>query len=227
VGAQDRRIKISLTPRLQPVAKPSAATGQPFQRLSVLHAATGYGHGLDENGTVRAGEPGPKQKGKLSGYAELLTRKGMGNGEGLIAVTAISIPATTTAAAASTTTAASTAAAPVSTTTTSTAASTTAAAISTSTAAATTPFRAWPGLVDREISAIEGMAIQRLRGGVRLFFRGHRYECEPARTPAHAVEHEIDLRDGSVLGEKILKIIFSDVVGKISYEQLCIHLCLT
>jgi hypothetical protein len=148
----------------------------------------------------------------------------------LIAVTAISIPAATTPAAATTATTASatpsTAAAAVSTTTTTAAASSTPAAVSTA-AATTTTFRAWAGFVHREISAIQGVAIQCLRGGVRLFFRGHRYECEPARTAAHAVEHEIDLRDGSVLGEKILKIIFSDVVGKIPYEQLCIHLCLT
>jgi hypothetical protein len=96
----------------------------------------------------------------------------------------------------------------------------------TSPAAATpaAPFRARTRFVHGEISAIEGLAVQRLSCFISFFLAGHRDESESPRATSHAVEHQIHIHHGPVLREKILQIVFRDVVGKVSYEQLGIHL---
>ncbi len=141
----------------------------------------------------------------------------------MVAETAI---ATSTVASAPATSAATTtapAAAIAAATTSASPAAATSAAIATPTPAATTAFWAWACFVYCQVTAIETVAVKGFSRGIGFFFRGHRHEGEPAGTTAHAVEHQVAIGDGSVLGEKILKIVFCDVVGKVSYEQLGIH----
>jgi hypothetical protein len=140
--------------------------------------------------------------------------------ETAIASAAVASAATTTATATTPPAAAIATAA----TTTASAAPTSAAAITTApSTTAAAAFRAWARFVHSEVAAIETVTVQTFSRGVRFFFRGHRHKSKPARTTAHAIEHQVDIGDGSVLGEKILQIVFCDVVGKISYEQLGIH----
>jgi hypothetical protein len=134
-------------------------------------------------------------------------------------------PVSIATAAATATSTASIAAATASATATTIASSTSAAAaIAAASPATTATFRTRAGFIHGEVSAIQRVPIKGLRGRIRFFLGGHRYESKPPRTAAHAVEHQIHFLDGAMLREQILQIVFRNVVGEISYEQLCIHL---
>jgi hypothetical protein len=131
-------------------------------------------------------------------------------------ITAATITATVTAAATITSAAAATA---VTTAATATAFT---AATETATAAARTLF-ARTSDIHGQRAIVELGAVQGLDGLLGFFFSGHRHETETAGATGHTIRHEVRFEDRAVLGEGVLKLIFRNVEGKISYKQLVIH----
>ena len=78
-------------------------------------------------------------------------------------------------------------------------------------------------LVDRQGAALNFLARQRRNGGLGRFRRAHGDKSEAARTSAHAVGDEVDLRHGTVRGEEVLEVIFCGIEGKVSHVQFRIH----
>ena len=50
-------------------------------------------------------------------------------------------------------------------------------------------------------------------------------EGETAGAAAHAVHHQVGFKDGAMIGESVLKIVFGGVEGKISNVQFITHVC--
>jgi hypothetical protein len=107
---------------------------------------------------------------------------------------------------------------PTATTTTTTAAVTTA-----TTAAAAAAFFAGLGNIDGKRATTKLAAIQSVDRSLRLFGRAHRDEGKTAGATTDAVHHQIGFHHATVRGESILKIVFGDVEGKVSYEQFITH----
>src|SRR6266404_6300532 len=94
------------------------------------------------------------------------------------------------------------------------------------TAAAATAGRtlfARPGDVDGEGASVNGFAIHRLDGLLRLLGRAHGDETEPARTAGGPVGHQVGFGDRAVGGEGILQVVFGGVEGNVSDEQFITH----
>ena len=127
------------------------------------------------------------------------------------AAVATASAATTTVAAAATTTAIATTAAAV--------ASATAAAPAATVAAAATGRASFTRacFVYGQRPAVNGFAIEFSDRLLRILLRAHRHEREAARFAGKLILHQRDLLDWSRLSEKILKIGFGRVEGKISY----------
>src|SRR5208283_5098356 len=99
-----------------------------------------------------------------------------------------------------------------------------AAAVFTTTAAATgRAFFTRLGHVDRQRAAAHLGAVQRRNGLLRLFGRAHGDETKTAGTAAHAVHHQVGLRDRAVRRKGVLQIVFSGFEGKVSYKQFITH----
>jgi hypothetical protein len=110
-----------------------------------------------------------------------------------------------------------------------TAITTTAAAVATATAAASTPATAvaaattgwasltWASFVHGQRTAFDRLAIELADCLLRIGVRRHRDESEAARFSGKLILHQRDLLHWSRLSEKILKIGFGRVEGKISY----------
>jgi hypothetical protein len=135
------------------------------------------------------------------------------------ATVATASAATTAIAAAATTTVA--AAATAVTTTTATVASTTAAASPTAvTASAATTWRtsfARACFVYGQWPTVHSLSVELGDGLLGILLGGHRHEGEAARFAGKLILHQRDLLDWSRLSEKILKIGFGRVEGKVSY----------
>jgi hypothetical protein len=71
-------------------------------------------------------------------------------------------------------------------------------------------------LIHVQCSAIEFLAVERRHGGFGLGIVIHRDERETARLAGHAVHHQRDFADLSVLFEKILEIVFSGLKREIT-----------
>ena len=80
-------------------------------------------------------------------------------------------------------------------------------------------FFPWPGDVDREITSVQGRAVQGVDRLLRLFRRAHGDEAKPARLTAHAVHHQVGFDDCSVGRKCVLQVVFGGVEGKISNKQ--------
>jgi len=94
--------------------------------------------------------------------------------------------------------------------------------------AASTPIRrtaifARTGFIDGQSATADFLAAEGSNGGLSAFGRAHRHKAKSAGAAAHAVGNEVDFRDRAVDGEKILKIVFSGVEGKIPDIQFCVH----
>jgi hypothetical protein len=141
----------------------------------------------------------------------------------------LGLPTATAAASAAVATASAATTAAVATATTAAAISTTAAAVASATAAASTPATAvaaattwwasltWASFVHGQWTTFDGLAIELADRLLRICVRRHRDECEAARFSGKLILHQRDLLDWPRLSEKILKIGFGRVEGKISY----------
>ena len=89
------------------------------------------------------------------------------------------------------------------------------------------PLGFGPGFVHRQMTSIQGRAIESFDGGLRLFCRAHGHEAETAGTPGDAVGHEVGFDDGSVRGESILQVIFGGIKREVTYEYFCVHVILS
>jgi hypothetical protein len=139
------------------------------------------------------------------------------------------LPTATAAASAAVATATAATTAAVATATAATAVTTTAAAVATATAAASTPATAvaaattwwasftWASFVHGQRATFDGLAIELGDCLLRICVRRHRDESEAARFSGKLILHQRDLLNWSRLSEKILKIGFGRVEGKISY----------
>lgn len=74
-------------------------------------------------------------------------------------------------------------------------------------------FLAWTRLVDRQGAPLQVLAVEGLNGRLRAFGRTHGHKRETTRLARLAVLHELDLGDGTMRGEQILKIVLGDVIG--------------
>jgi len=83
-------------------------------------------------------------------------------------------------------------------------------------AAATRTLFARPGDIHGERASIDGFAIHRLNGLLRLLGCAHGDEAESARTARRPVHHQVCFRDRAVCGERVLQIVFGGIEGKIS-----------
>ena len=90
-------------------------------------------------------------------------------------------------------------------------------------AAATGSFFARAGDVYSEVTSVQIRAIQGTESLLCFLVGAHGDKGEAAGTSAGAVHHEVGFEDGAVSGKRVLKIVFSGVEGKISYEQFIIH----
>jgi hypothetical protein len=124
--------------------------------------------------------------------------------------TAVAAAATITSAAAATTVTAAAAATAFT------------AATETAAAAARTLF-ARTGDIHGQSAIVELRAVEGLHGLLGFFFSGHRHETETAGAAGHAIRHEVRFEDRAVLGERVLKLVFRNVEGKISNKQFVIH----
>jgi hypothetical protein len=93
----------------------------------------------------------------------------------------------------------------------------------TTTATATAAFFAGLGNVDREGATAKLASVKGVDCGLGFFGSAHRDEGKTPGATTHAVHHQIGFDHGTVGGESVLKIVFSDVEGKISYEQFITH----
>jgi hypothetical protein len=100
---------------------------------------------------------------------------------------------------------------------------TAAAAAATAAAGISRPFLAGPGFIDGEGAAFPLASVEGIGGGLGALLGGHGDESEAAWAAGNAIEHQVGFGDGPVLGEEILEIVFSDVVGKISHVQFSTH----
>jgi hypothetical protein len=91
-------------------------------------------------------------------------------------------------------------------------------------AAAERPFLTGTRFIDGQCAAFIFLPIQFAGGRLGGFLGFHGDESEATGPSAHAIQHQADLGYRTVLGEKILKIILSDIVGKVSHEQFCTHM---
>src|SRR6266566_2386417 len=101
-----------------------------------------------------------------------------------------------------------------------------AAVFATTTATAGRALFAWFGLVDGEIAPVKGCTVHRRNRLLRLFGRTHGDESKAARAARGPVHHEVGFEDGAVRGERVLKVVFGDIEGKVSYKQFLIHMML-
>jgi hypothetical protein len=141
---------------------------------------------------------------------------------GLPTATAAAPAAVATASAATTAAVATATAAAITTTAAATVATATAAAASTTAtavAAATTWWASltWASFVHGQRATFDGLAVELADCLLRICVRRHRDESEAARFSGKLILHQRDLLDWSCLSEKILKIGFGRVEGKISY----------
>src|SRR5437867_1661026 len=96
----------------------------------------------------------------------------------------------------------------------------TATAITAATAtAAAAAFFARAGNVYGQGPTAEFLSVEGVDSSLRLFRRAHRDEGESARTAANTIHHQISFNDGSMGCERVLKIVFRGVEGKVSHEQ--------
>ncbi len=96
------------------------------------------------------------------------------------------------------------------------------AAVLRATAATRTLF-ARPGDIHGEGAPIQGMAIHRLNGLLRLLCCAHGDEAESARTARRTIHHQVCLRDRAVRGERVLQVVFGGIEGNISNKQFITH----
>jgi hypothetical protein len=92
------------------------------------------------------------------------------------------------------------------------------------TATATGAFFTGLGHVDCQRAPIDGMAIERLGGLLRLFGRPHGYKTETAWAAGRPVRHKVCLGNSAVRCEQILQVIFGGIEGKISHKQFITHM---
>src|SRR5689334_2805439 len=118
----------------------------------------------------------------------------MPNAQSLVLVPASAAATTATAASAAATTAAASAATATAVAATATPAASTEAAASAATAAAeATAVGLGTRFVDRQVTAVEVAAVQLLHRGLGFAVVGHFDKREPARLPAIAIAHDIDV----------------------------------
>jgi hypothetical protein len=123
---------------------------------------------------------------------------------------AIAFVPTATAAAAETTAAATTVAAAVSATATATIA--TAAAISSGTS-----------FVNRQITAVEVLAVELLDGRSRFFRGRHLDKAETSRATRHAIFYDLSRFNITRLGKVVAQIIAGRLEREISHVEFCSH----
>jgi hypothetical protein len=75
-----------------------------------------------------------------------------------------------------------------------------------------------------DIPSIQRFAVQRGNSALRFLSGAHGDKAEAARTPAHAIDHEISFDNRTVGGKGVVQIVFGGVEGKISYKQFRIHM---
>jgi hypothetical protein len=83
----------------------------------------------------------------------------------------------------------------------------------------TRAFFAGTSFVDGQWPAIQFLAVECAHGGRSVGVIIHGDERKAARFAGHAIHHQLHFADLAVLFEKILKIIFCGLEGKISYVQ--------
>jgi hypothetical protein len=109
------------------------------------------------------------------------------------------------------------------TTTAATATAIATATVATTAAAAGGAFFTGTGFIDREVTAVNVLAIQSLDRGFRRFLGFHGDKAEAAGAAAEFVHDQIHAGHGTVGGEKILKLVLSGVVGQVSDVQFRTH----
>jgi hypothetical protein len=96
-------------------------------------------------------------------------------------------------------------------------------------ASATTPatasgaFFPRPGDIDRQSTACQLFAMQRIDGFLGFLGRTHSYKTETAGASRGSVHHQIGLDNRAVRGKGILQVIFRDAETKVPYKQFCTH----
>lgn len=83
------------------------------------------------------------------------------------------------------------------------------------TAAAAGTLFTGTGFVDREITALDVLAVDLGDGRLGAFRCGHRHEGEAAGPVGGTIHHEVDFRDGAAGGEKVLEVVFGGIKGKV------------
>src|SRR6516225_6478452 len=90
-------------------------------------------------------------------------------------------------------------------------------------APAAAPFLARPGLIDRESSAVDLGAIERLDRRLRFLIAAHLHEAEPLGAAAVPVHDHLGRLDRSVRREHLLERGIGDLVGQIANVQFLAH----
>jgi len=81
------------------------------------------------------------------------------------------------------------------------------------------PLFASAGFIHGQGASLDLFAVQGVDGGSGRGGVAHRHKREAAGAAGNAIVDERHFRDGAVLFEKILKIVFSRIEGKISYVE--------
>ncbi len=99
------------------------------------------------------------------------------------------------------------------------AAAKTAATTAATTAAATGATLHGLGFVDGQVTAVDGLAVQRVDGSLAFLRVAHGDETEAAGALGLAIHDEMGFHDFAVLVEECGEVLFSGLEGKVSYVQ--------
>jgi hypothetical protein len=73
------------------------------------------------------------------------------------------------------------------------------------------------GFVDREVATVVVLAVKGVNGALAFFGAAHGDESETAGTVRFAIHDEVGFSDSTMLGKKLVEVLFGGLEGKISY----------